>query len=61
MTRGVNSVGYGDVTPAGGVARGVAVVEAIAGQFYIAVLVAELIGRRAGPAGTAPAKPGVDR
>jgi hypothetical protein len=42
----LTTVGYGQITPANDVARGVAVVEAIAGQFYIAVLVAELIGKR---------------
>jgi hypothetical protein len=40
------TVGYGDITPAGDAARGLAVAEAIVGQFYIAVLVAELIGKR---------------
>jgi voltage-gated potassium channel len=39
-------VGYGDITPASDAARGLAAVEAVVGQFYIAVLVAELIGRR---------------
>jgi Ion channel len=40
------TVGYGDITPSGDTARGLAVVEAIVGQFYIAVLVAVLIGKR---------------
>jgi len=40
------TVGYGDITPAADAARGLAVVEAITGQFYIAVLVAVLIGKR---------------
>ena len=44
----LTTVGYGDLTPAGDFARGVVVVEAISGQFYLAVLVAELIGRRVG-------------
>jgi hypothetical protein len=40
------TVGYGDITPASDAAKGLAIVEAIMGQFYIAVLVAELIGKR---------------
>lgn len=42
----LTTVGYGDITPGAG-ARSWAVVEAILGQFFIAVLVAELIGKRA--------------
>jgi voltage-gated potassium channel Kch len=42
----LTTLGYGDFIPATDAARGLAVVEAILGQFYIAVLVAELIGRR---------------
>ena len=42
----LTTVGYGDVTPASRGARGLAVVEAIVGQFYIAVLMAQLIGIR---------------
>lgn len=42
----LTTVGYGDVTPHGEVARSVAVVQAVVGQFYLAVLVAELIGKR---------------
>ena len=44
----LTTVGYGDIVPASDTARGLAVIEAIFGQFYIAVLVAELIGRRSG-------------
>lgn len=44
----LTTVGYGDMAPASDTARGLATMEAILGQFYIAVLVAELIGRRAG-------------
>jgi hypothetical protein len=40
------TVGYGDILPAGKLARSLAVIEAILGQFYIAVLVADLIGKR---------------
>lgn len=42
----LTTVGYGDVTPATDAARSLACVEAVTGQFYIAVLVAELIGKR---------------
>jgi hypothetical protein len=42
----LTTVGYGDITPAGHGARGLAVVEGILGQFYIAVLIGELIGKR---------------
>jgi hypothetical protein len=50
------TVGYGDITPHGNAARGLSVVEAITGQFYIAVLVAELIGRRVSQAFAPPQK-----
>jgi hypothetical protein len=42
----LTTVGYGDITPAKEAARGLAVVEAMLGQFYIAVLLGELIGKR---------------
>jgi hypothetical protein len=38
------TVGYGDVTPATALARTLAWIEAITGQFYLAVLVAGLVG-----------------
>ncbi len=38
------TVGYGDVTPTTALARTLAWIEAIVGQFYIAVLVAGLVG-----------------
>lgn len=41
----LTTVGYGDITPATNMARGLTVIEAILGQFYLAVLVAELISR----------------
>lgn len=44
------TVGYGDILPATDTARGLVIVQAIIGQFYIAVLVAELIGKRVGTA-----------
>jgi hypothetical protein len=40
----LTTVGYGDITPATATARQLAWVEAIVGQFYIAVVMAELIG-----------------
>lgn len=42
----LTTVGYGDITPVSESAGGLAVVESVVGQFYIAVLVAELIGKR---------------
>jgi hypothetical protein len=50
----LTTVGYGDITPATDLARGLAAVEAIVGQFYIAVLVAELIGKRVAQALSGP-------
>jgi hypothetical protein len=37
------TLGYGDVVPIGGTARGIAILEAVAGQMYLAVLVARLV------------------
>lgn len=37
------TLGYGDIVPQSDVARGVTVVEAIAGQLYLAVLIARLV------------------
>lgn len=37
------TLGYGDIVPSTDVARGVAIVEAVAGQLYLAVLVARLV------------------
>jgi hypothetical protein len=42
----LTTAGYGDIVPAGEAARGLAVAETVIGQFYLAVLVAELIGKR---------------
>jgi len=38
------SLGYGDVLPASDIARGLAVIEVIGGQLYLAALVARLVG-----------------
>jgi voltage-gated potassium channel Kch len=43
------TLGYGDIVPVAEAARGLAVVEAVGGQLYLAVLVASLIGRRDAP------------
>lgn len=40
------SVGTNDVVPARAAARGLTLLEAIFGQFYIAVLIADLVGKR---------------
>jgi voltage-gated potassium channel len=40
------SVGANDVAPVRAAARGVTILEAICGQFYIAVLIADLIGKK---------------
>ncbi|HSE41383.1 MAG TPA: potassium channel family protein [Acidobacteriota bacterium] len=37
------TLGYGDIVPASDVARAVAIVEAVAGQLYLAVMVARLV------------------
>lgn len=42
----LTTVGYGDVTPATSLTRGLSNVEAILGQFYLAVVIADLIGKR---------------
>jgi hypothetical protein len=42
----LTSVGYGDIIPGSSASRALAVAEAIMGQFYIAVLISELIGKR---------------
>jgi len=39
-------MGYGDVTPVRAPATALATIEAVFGQFYIAVVVAELVGAR---------------
>lgn len=55
----LSTVGFGDITPLTLQARYAAVAEAIAGQFYLAILVARLVGmhmsRAATPSTSAPA------
>jgi voltage-gated potassium channel len=41
----LTTVGYGDIMPASAPARALAVTEAIVGQFYLAVLIAGLVGK----------------
>ena len=41
------TLGYGDIVPKSDLARGFAILEAVAGQLYLAVLVARLVGLRA--------------
>ena len=40
----LTTLGYGDVMPIGGSARAAVILEAVLGQFYLAVLVARLVG-----------------
>jgi Ion channel len=42
----LTTAGYGDIAPVKAGARGLAVVEAMVGQFYVAVLLGELIGKK---------------
>lgn len=42
----LTTLGYGDITPVTDTARALALVEAVTGQFYLAVLVADLVGKR---------------
>jgi hypothetical protein len=39
----ISTLGYGDIVPVSAAARGLAIVEAISGQMYLAVLVARLV------------------
>jgi hypothetical protein len=48
------TLGYGDVVPKTDVARGLAVLEAVAGQLYIAVTIARLVGARLETPGRRP-------
>ena len=38
------TLGYGDIVPASDIARGVVILEAVIGQFYLTVVVARLVG-----------------
>jgi hypothetical protein len=48
------SVGANDVTPVRAAARGVTMLEAICGQFYIAALIADVVGKRLASPGHRP-------
>jgi hypothetical protein len=49
----MTTLGYGDITPVTAQARSLAVVQTVAGVFYMAVLIAGLVGGRREPAGRA--------
>jgi hypothetical protein len=51
------TVGYGDITPVILQSRYAAVAEGIAGQFYLAILVARLVGMHMSQTSVQPAKP----
>lgn len=50
------TLGYGDVVPKSEMARGVAVLEAVGGQLYIAVMIARLVGAQLQGPGDPPAR-----
>jgi hypothetical protein len=50
----LTTVGYGDIAPRTGLARGLANLEAVGGQLYLAVLVARLIGLYTSRKGAGP-------
>ncbi|HET6898706.1 MAG TPA: potassium channel family protein [Vicinamibacteria bacterium] len=49
----LTTVGYGDVLPVHPVARSLAILEAVTGPLYLAILVARLVSQTAAPAGNA--------
>ncbi len=46
----LTTLGYGDVAPSSPLARSLAILEAVNGQLFLAVLIASLIGRIGRPA-----------
>lgn len=42
----LTTVGFGDITPTSAPARSLSILEAVTGQFYLAVLIAGLVGKR---------------
>jgi hypothetical protein len=52
----LTTLGYGDIVPASDGARGLVIVEGVLGQFYLAVLIAELVGKRMSQAPAGPAQ-----
>ena len=58
----LSTVGFGDITPLTLQARYAAVAEGITGQFYLAILVARLVGMQmSGAATPSPSTPADDR
>ncbi len=58
----LSTVGFGDITPLTLQARYAAVAEGITGQFYLAILVARLVGMQMSRAATpSPSTPADDR
>ncbi|MBI1816354.1 MAG: two pore domain potassium channel family protein [Deltaproteobacteria bacterium] len=53
----LSTIGYGDITPLTLQARYAAVAEGITGQFYLAILVARLVGMQMSRAATPPTNP----
>lgn len=47
----LTTIGYGDVTPVAPIARSAAMLEGVFGQFYIAVVVAQLVGSKLAESG----------
>jgi voltage-gated potassium channel len=47
----LTTLGYGDIAPRSNVARGLAILEAVAGQLYLAVMIARLVSLYASGAG----------
>jgi hypothetical protein len=56
----LSTVGYGDITPISPTARFLAALEAICGQFYLAVLVAGLVGVKVSNRSNGAADPAAD-
>lgn len=56
----IATLGYGDVLPHTDVARMLAVIEAVVGQFYVAVIVALLVSKFVSPAASVIPAPTVD-
>ena len=51
----LTTVGYGDISPCRDVTRTLAALEALSGQFYLAILISEFVRRRGGPEPGSPA------
>lgn len=56
----LTTVGYGDIVPVDPVARSLAVLEAVTGPLYIAILLARLVSLAVTPAAASGAEPGTD-